>query len=172
MPQAAGFIMVARGVATHFPVVCFDRFAAMPYEKSESIRPKNAIVILLGNLSRRVLGAYGGREFATPNLDALARRAIRFDRHCSGSLLCIPAKHDILCGALDFRSIRRRPAWAALESVCCDRALKRAFFNQLVRTTERRRRGARCSRQALGIYAITAQFARAAAMNSESRFLS
>ena len=71
-------------------------------EKSEFIRPKNAIVILLDSLNRHMLGAYGGREFATPNLDAFARRAIRFDRHYSGSLPCIPARHDILCGALDF----------------------------------------------------------------------
>ncbi len=67
-----------------------------------SPRPKNAIVILLDSLNRHMLGAYGGREFATPNLDAFARRAIRFDRHYAGSLPCIPARHDILCGALDF----------------------------------------------------------------------
>ncbi|MFI5353185.1 MAG: sulfatase [Candidatus Binatales bacterium] len=64
--------------------------------------PRNAIVILLDSLNRHMLGAYGGREFATPNLDAFARRAVRFDRHYSGSLPCIPARHDILCGALDF----------------------------------------------------------------------
>ncbi|HYB91691.1 MAG TPA: sulfatase [Candidatus Binataceae bacterium] len=64
--------------------------------------PKNAIVILLDSLNRHMLGAYGAREFATPNLDAFARRAIRFDRHYAGSLPCIPARHDILCGALDF----------------------------------------------------------------------
>ena len=65
-------------------------------------RPKNAIVILLDSLNRHMLGAYGGREFATPNLDSFARCAVRFDRHYSGSLPCIPARHDILCGAIDF----------------------------------------------------------------------
>jgi arylsulfatase A-like enzyme len=65
-------------------------------------RPKNAIVILLDSLNRHMLGAYGGREFATPNLDTFARRAMRFDRHYSGSLPCIPARHDILCGTIDF----------------------------------------------------------------------
>ena len=63
---------------------------------------KNAIVILLDSLNRHMLGAYGGREFATPNLDAFARRAVRFDCHYSGSLPCIPARHYILCGAIDF----------------------------------------------------------------------
>ena len=64
--------------------------------------PNNAIVILLDSLNRHMLGAYGGREFATPNLDAFARRAVRFNRHYAGSLPCMPARHDILCGALDF----------------------------------------------------------------------
>jgi len=64
--------------------------------------PKNAIVLLLDSLNRHLLGAYGGREFDTPNLDRFAARALRFERHVTGSLPCMPARHDILCGALDF----------------------------------------------------------------------
>src|SRR5574341_1886436 len=64
--------------------------------------PKNAIVILLDSLNRHMLGAYGGDEFQTPNLDAFAARSLRFEKHYTGSLPCIPARHDILCGALDF----------------------------------------------------------------------
>jgi arylsulfatase A-like enzyme len=63
---------------------------------------KNVIVILLDSLNRHLLGAYGGREFDTPNLDRFAARALRFTRHYTGSLPCMPARHDILCGALDF----------------------------------------------------------------------
>ena len=64
--------------------------------------PRNAVVILLDSLNRHMLGAYGGNEFATPNLDAFARRSVRFEKHYAGSLPRIPARHDILCGALDF----------------------------------------------------------------------
>ncbi len=64
--------------------------------------PKNAIVVLLDSLNRHMLGAYGGDEFATPNLDRFAARSLRFTKHYTGSLPCIPARHDILCGALDF----------------------------------------------------------------------
>jgi arylsulfatase A-like enzyme len=64
--------------------------------------PRNAIVILLDSLNRHMLGAYGSTEFDTPNLDRLARRSVRFDRHYAGSLPCMPARHDILCGSLDF----------------------------------------------------------------------
>ncbi len=64
--------------------------------------PKNVIVVLLDSLNRHMLGAYGGREFDTPNLDRFARRSVQFDKHFVGSLPCMPARHDILCGALDF----------------------------------------------------------------------
>jgi len=66
------------------------------------VTPRRAVVVLLDSLNRHLLGAYGGREFATPNLDRFAARAVRFERHYAGSLPCIPARHDLLCGALDF----------------------------------------------------------------------
>ena len=58
--------------------------------------------MLLDSLNRHLLGAYGGSEFDTPNLDRFAARSTRFTRHYAGSLPCMPARHDILCGALDF----------------------------------------------------------------------
>ncbi|MFI4974568.1 MAG: sulfatase [Caulobacterales bacterium] len=64
--------------------------------------PNNAIVILLDSLNRHMLGAYGGTEFETPNLDRFAAGAVTFTSHYTGSLPCMPARHDILCGALDF----------------------------------------------------------------------
>jgi arylsulfatase A-like enzyme len=70
---------------------------------AEAPGPKNVAVVLLDSLNRHMLGAYGGDEFDTPNLDRFAaQRATRFDRHVTGSLPCMPARHDILCGALDF----------------------------------------------------------------------
>jgi arylsulfatase A-like enzyme len=64
--------------------------------------PQRAVVVLLDSLNRHLLGAYGGREFETPNLDRFAARALRFERHVTGSLPCMPARHDLLVGALDF----------------------------------------------------------------------
>jgi len=64
--------------------------------------PKNVVVVLLDSLNRHLLGAYGSREFETPNIDRFANRAVQFDKHFVGSLPCMPARHDILCGALDF----------------------------------------------------------------------
>jgi arylsulfatase A-like enzyme len=64
--------------------------------------PRNLVVLLLDSLNRHMLGSYGGTEFETPNLDAFATHAIRFTSHVTGSLPCMPARHDILCGSLDF----------------------------------------------------------------------
>ncbi len=66
-------------------------------------KPKKVVVVLLDSLNRHDLGCYGGVDFATPNLDRFAREhAIRFTNHVTGSLPCMPARHDILCGSLDF----------------------------------------------------------------------
>jgi len=61
-----------------------------------------AVVVLLDSLNRHLLGCYGGDEFETPNLDRFAATSTRFTNHYVGSLPCIPARHDLLCGALDF----------------------------------------------------------------------
>jgi arylsulfatase A-like enzyme len=64
--------------------------------------PRDVVVVLLDSLNRHCIGAYGGREFDTPNLDRLAARSVRFTNHHTGSLPCMPARHDLLVGALDF----------------------------------------------------------------------
>lgn len=58
-----------------------------------------------------MLGGYGGAEFQTPNFDRFAARAVKFNRHYAGALPCMPARHDILCGAWDFLW----KAWGSIE---------------------------------------------------------
>ncbi len=75
----------------------------VPGTAAEGGGPTNVVVLLLDSLNRHMLGSYGGTEFDTPNLDRFAReRAVRFTSHVTGSLPCMPARHDILCGSLDF----------------------------------------------------------------------
>ncbi|MHB8590281.1 MAG: sulfatase-like hydrolase/transferase [Candidatus Dormibacteraceae bacterium] len=74
----------------------------VPLDERGFPQPKNVVVLLLDSLNRHMLESYGGTEFATPNLSRFAKRAIRFQRHYTGSLPCMPARHDLLCGALDF----------------------------------------------------------------------
>ncbi|MDP1628008.1 sulfatase [Parvibaculum sp.] len=105
--------------------------AAKEEPAAPSRAPKNAVVILLDSLNRHMLGAYGGREFATPNLDRFAGRSTRFTRHFTGSLPCMPARHDILCGALDFLW---RP-WGSVEiwedAITCE-LRKKGIVTQLI----------------------------------------
>ena len=88
---------------------------------SDARAPKHLVVVLLDSLNRHFLDCYldateqrarrratGVGDWAdlepvaTPNLDRLAARSLRFDKHWSGSLPCMPARHDLLVGALDF----------------------------------------------------------------------
>jgi arylsulfatase A-like enzyme len=62
----------------------------------------NVVVLLLDSLNRHEIGAYGGSQFDTPNLNRLSARATTFTNHHTGSLPCIPARHDLLVGAWDF----------------------------------------------------------------------
>ena len=75
----------------------------VPVDAEPGGGPRNVVVLLLDSLNRHMLGSYGGTEFETPHLDRFAReRAVRFTSHVTGSLPCMPARHDILCGSLDF----------------------------------------------------------------------
>lgn len=75
---------------------------AQGLDDRESSPAHNVIVVLLDSLNRHEIGAYGGSNFDTPNLDRFAKRARRFTNHHTGSLPCIPARHDLLVGAWDF----------------------------------------------------------------------
>lgn len=83
-----------------FDMAIFEQPRCVPFRPGSG--PRNVVVLLLDSLNRHMLGSYGGTEFQTPNLDRLAARSLRFTRHYSGSLPCMPARHDILTGALDF----------------------------------------------------------------------
>jgi arylsulfatase A-like enzyme len=94
------------------PTGCEDLVVNETPEPPMTRTPTNAVVILLDSLNRHDLGCYGGLDFDTPNLDRFAaERATRFTRHVTGSLPCMPARHDILTGSLDFLW---RP-WGSLE---------------------------------------------------------
>lgn len=71
----------------------------------------NVVLIMIDSLNRHALNAYQSSPIATPNLDAFAKRAWRFDNHFVGSLPCIPARREIFAG---FKEMMWRP-WGSLE---------------------------------------------------------
>jgi arylsulfatase A-like enzyme len=48
------------------------------------------------------MGCYGNDRIATPNLDRLAADGARFDNAYIGSYPCMPARHDLFTGQLNF----------------------------------------------------------------------
>ena len=71
----------------------------------------NIITVLIDSLNRHALNAYQPSPVQTPNLDAFAKRAVRFDNHFVGSLPCMPARREIFTGR---KEMMWRP-WGPLE---------------------------------------------------------
>jgi len=58
----------------------------------------NVIWIVADTLRKDHLGAYGNPWIHTPNLDALAARSVRFQRHYAGGFPTMPARADYFTG--------------------------------------------------------------------------
>ena len=59
--------------------------------------PRKNVLLLISDDCRPSMGAYGG-EAATPNIDALARSGVRFDRTYCQFALCNPSRASFLTG--------------------------------------------------------------------------
>ncbi len=70
----------------------------------------NVILVLVDSLNRHFLSPYAAGA-DTPNIQRLADRARRFDRHFVGSLPCMPARRELFTG---FQELLWRP-WGSLE---------------------------------------------------------
>ena len=57
----------------------------------------NVLLIVSDDLTNNALGTYGGPQ-ATPNVDALARRGVRFDRTYCQFPLCNPSRSSFMTG--------------------------------------------------------------------------
>ena len=96
----------------------------------------NFLVIVVDTLRADYVGAYGGRAL-TPNIDALARRGLRFTHFYPEAMATVPARRSILTGrrVWPFRSwepvrgLRNTPGWRPIddpEAATFTSALKRA----------------------------------------------
>ncbi|MDZ7721794.1 MAG: sulfatase-like hydrolase/transferase [candidate division KSB1 bacterium] len=69
----------------------------------EKSKQPNIIFILADDLGCEIPGVYGGETYKTPNVDALARRGIRFTQ-CYSSPACAPSRVKLLTGKYGFRN--------------------------------------------------------------------
>ncbi|MDZ7799422.1 MAG: sulfatase-like hydrolase/transferase [Trueperaceae bacterium] len=68
----------------------------------------NLLVVMADQLRRDALGVYGDPDVATPNLDALAARGVRFTQACATSPICVPFRFSFMTGA--YAHTRQVPA--------------------------------------------------------------
>lgn len=61
-------------------------------------RPPNVIYILADDLGFGDLSCYGQKKFETPNIDALAKKGLKFTQHYSGSTVCAPSRCCLMTG--------------------------------------------------------------------------
>ena len=57
----------------------------------------NVLIIYADDIGRGDLGLWGQENFATPNIDQLAKEGMRFDRFY-GCTVCAPARASLLTG--------------------------------------------------------------------------
>ena len=88
------FCLVFVGCATQRPVngaVTGEPLAPPPAKP-------NIIYILADDLGYGDLGAYGQKQIATPNLDAMAAKGLRFTDHYAGAPVCAPSRCVLMTG--------------------------------------------------------------------------
>jgi choline-sulfatase len=61
-------------------------------------RPKNVLLLMSDQHQPHALGVDGNPYARTPNLDALARSAVRFDSAYCSNPVCVPSRASLLTG--------------------------------------------------------------------------
>ena len=62
------------------------------------LKKPNVLLIMSDSLSPHYMGCYGDNTGATPNIDKLAEKGIRFDNAYCNSPLCAPSRASMLTG--------------------------------------------------------------------------
>ena len=76
---------------------CADQTESTATDPEDPARP-NIIYILADDLGYGDIGAFGGEEIQTPNLDRMAEEGMKFTHHYSGSTVCAPARSVLMTG--------------------------------------------------------------------------
>lgn len=71
--------------------------AALPRPAAAQDRPRNVVLVIADDLGLD-LGCYGNKVIRTPNLDALAKRGVRFSRAYATTASCSPSRSVMLTG--------------------------------------------------------------------------
>ncbi len=110
-------------------VTCLFVAMVVSVASAEDAVPPNILLILADDVGREVLGCYGGRSYATPQLDRLAAGGVRYT-HAYAMPSCHPTRIALLTGQYPFRL--GHPDWgtfpAAAEAGALGNVLKQAGY--------------------------------------------
>ena len=84
----------------HLAVLCVVSASAI----SADARKPNILLILCDDLGAHDVGCFGSKFHETPNIDALAKRGVKFTQAYAASPLCSPTRSSILAGVYPARS--------------------------------------------------------------------
>ena len=103
-------------------IACLFVAATVSVSAADDVVPTtpNILLILADDVGREVLGCYGGRSYATPQLDRLATGGIRYT-HAYAMPSCHPTRISLLTGQYPFRL--GHPDWGTFPQAAEDRAL-------------------------------------------------
>lgn len=81
------------------------------------MKARNLLMIYLDELRADALGCYGGPEGLTPNIDALAKRSLRFENAFCSSPVCVPSRTASLTGLPPTKTgiYHNEAAWGGFE---------------------------------------------------------
>jgi choline-sulfatase len=98
---------------------------------SAAERPNILFIITEQNYADVMSGVMGDRYVKTPNLDALAKRGMRFDRAYASNPICVPSRNSIFSGYYPFetglQSNAKKPLPAQM--VCMGKYFKDAGYD-------------------------------------------
>lgn len=81
-----------------FISVCIMGFTCAVHAQHAVEPLPNIIFILADDMGYGDLGCYGQKKIQTPNIDALAKRGMRFTDFYSGSTVCAPSRASLMTG--------------------------------------------------------------------------
>ncbi|NQW99816.1 sulfatase-like hydrolase/transferase, partial [bacterium] len=76
---------------------------ALQAAETPAVRKPNIILILADDLGIGNISAYGADNFKTPNIDALAKSGVRYER-CFSAPVCGPSRAELMTGRYGFRT--------------------------------------------------------------------
>jgi len=86
-------------------------------------RKPNVLLIMADDVGLEPIGCYGGESFDTPQVDALARKGMRFE-HCYSMPVCHPSRLALMTGRYPFRL---KTGWGGFPKEEEDRSIGRVM---------------------------------------------